>query len=67
MEQCCGPLAIEIIPGKQCDFSTYLAQRARAQSGAFAEVQFPDYGTGLWSPGSRNGSRRAGKHCDLSN
>jgi hypothetical protein len=63
MEQSCGPLAVEFVPGKHCDFSTYLAKRARAQFGAFAEVQFPDYGTVLWSPGSRNGSR---KHCDFS-
>jgi hypothetical protein len=32
MEECCGPMAVEIIPGKNCDFSTYLAKRARAQS-----------------------------------
>jgi hypothetical protein len=59
MEQSCGPLSEEIVPGKQCDFSTYLAKRARTQSGACAEVQFPDYGTVLWSPGSRNISRKA--------
>jgi hypothetical protein len=47
MEQCCGPLAVEIFLGKHCDFSTYLAKRWRAQSGACAEVQFPDYGTEL--------------------
>jgi hypothetical protein len=46
-EQCCGPLAVESVPGKHCDFSTELAKRARAQSGASAEVQFPDYGTQL--------------------
>jgi hypothetical protein len=63
MEQSCGPLAVEIIPEENCDFSTYLANRARAQSGACAEVQFPDYETVLWSPGSRNDSR---KHCDFS-
>jgi hypothetical protein len=45
MEKCCGPLAIGMIPGKHNDFSTYLAQRARAQSGACSELQFPDYGT----------------------
>jgi hypothetical protein len=28
-------------------------------------VQFHDYGTVLWSPGSRNGSRKAGNHCDF--
>jgi hypothetical protein len=22
MEQCCGPLAVELFPGKHCDFST---------------------------------------------
>jgi hypothetical protein len=47
MEQIFGPLAAEMIPGKQIDFSKYLAKRARAQSGALAEVQFPDYGTEL--------------------
>jgi hypothetical protein len=41
-------LAVEIFPRKHCDFSTYLAKRARAQSGACAEVQFPDYGKELW-------------------
>jgi hypothetical protein len=49
MEQCCGPLEVEIFPGKHCDFSTYLEKRARAQSDACADVQFPDYGTELWS------------------
>jgi hypothetical protein len=66
MEQKSGPLAVEIIAGKLCDFSTYLAKRARAQSGACAEVQIPDYGTVLWSSGSRNCSRKAGKHCEFS-
>jgi hypothetical protein len=47
MEQICGPLAVEMILRKHCDFSTYLAKSARAQSGACAEVQFPDYGTEL--------------------
>jgi hypothetical protein len=60
LEQCCGPLAVEIDPGKHCDFSIYPAKRARAQSGACAEVHFPDYGRVLWSPVSRNFSR---KHC----
>jgi hypothetical protein len=49
MEQCCGPEALENIPIKHGDFNTYLAKRARAQSGACAEVRFPDYGTVLWS------------------
>jgi hypothetical protein len=31
----------------------------RAQLGACAEVQFPDNGTELWSPGSRICSRKA--------
>jgi hypothetical protein len=66
MERCCGPLAVEMIPGKHCDFITYLAKGARAQSGAYAEVQFPDYGTELWSPGSRNGSRKALRFQQLS-
>jgi hypothetical protein len=30
MEQSCDPLAIEKIPGKHCNFSTYLAKRPRA-------------------------------------
>jgi hypothetical protein len=62
MEQSCCPLAVEIVPGMHCDFSTYLAKRARAQFGACGEVQFPDYGTMIWSPSSRNISRKAGKH-----
>jgi hypothetical protein len=53
MEQCCGKQLVDIVPRKHCDFSTYLEKRWRAQSGACAEVQFPDYGTELWSPGSR--------------
>jgi hypothetical protein len=59
LEQSCGPLAIEIFPRKHCDFSTYLAKRARAHSGACAEVRFPDYGTVLWSHGSRNCCRKS--------
>jgi hypothetical protein len=47
MEQCFGPLAVENIPGKHSDFSTYLAKRARAQSGACAEVLCPYYGIEL--------------------
>jgi hypothetical protein len=66
MEQCCGPLAVEMVPGKRCDFSTYLAKRARAQSGACAEVQFPDFGTKLWFPGSRNLSRKTQRFQNLS-
>jgi hypothetical protein len=58
MEQCCNPLAVEMIPGKHCDFSTKLAKRARAQSGACAEVQFPDNETVLLSHGSRNSSKK---------
>jgi hypothetical protein len=60
MEQCCGPLAVEMFAGKHCDFSTYLAKGARDQSGAWADVHFPTYGTVLWSPGNRNISRKAG-------
>jgi hypothetical protein len=63
MDQSCGPLAVEIVPEEHCDISTYLAKRARAQSGACTEVHFPDYGTVLWSLGSRIDS---GKHCDFS-
>jgi hypothetical protein len=57
MEQCCA-LEVEIVPGKHCDFSTYHAKRARAQSGACAEVKIPVYGTALWSPGIRIFSRK---------
>jgi hypothetical protein len=31
MEECCVPMAVEIIPGNICDFSTYLSTRTRAQ------------------------------------
>jgi hypothetical protein len=51
-------LAVEIIPGKHCDFSNILGKRASAQSGACAEVQFPDYGTVFWSPDSRIYTRK---------
>jgi hypothetical protein len=43
-------MAIEKFPGKHCDFSTYLAKKASTQSGACAEVHFPDYGTELLFP-----------------
>jgi hypothetical protein len=66
IEQSCGSLSVEIFPGKHSDFSTYLAKRERAQSGACAEVHFPDYGTELWSPGSRNCSRRVLRFQNLS-
>jgi hypothetical protein len=42
-EQSCRPLAVEMVPGRHCNFSTYIAKRVRAQSGACAEVQFIDY------------------------
>jgi hypothetical protein len=58
MEQRCVLLAIEIFPRKHCDFRTYRAKRARAHSGVCAEEQFPDYGRVLWSPVSRNISRK---------
>jgi hypothetical protein len=67
MVQSFGPREVEIIPGRHWDFSIYLAKRASAPSGTCAEVQFPDYGTLLWSPGRRNCSRKAGKHSDFSN
>jgi hypothetical protein len=65
-EQNCGPLAVEIVPGKHFDFSTYLAKSPRAQSVAYTEVQFPDYGTVLWSNGSRNFSKKALRFQHLS-
>jgi hypothetical protein len=57
-EQSCGPLAVEFAQRKNCDFSSYLPKGARAQSGACADVQSADYGTELWSPGSKNNSRK---------
>jgi hypothetical protein len=48
MEQSCGLPAVEMVPGKHCDFRTYLAKRAIAHSGACAEVQFLDCGTEFW-------------------
>jgi hypothetical protein len=66
MEQCCGSLSVEMIPRKHCGFSTYLTKCARARSGACAEVQFTDYGSVLWSPGSRNGSREALRFQNIS-
>jgi hypothetical protein len=66
VEQCCEPLAVEIIPGNHCDFSTYLAKRATARSGVCAVLQFPDYGTLLWYPGSRNCFRKALRFQNLS-
>jgi hypothetical protein len=66
MEQCWGPPAVEIFAGKHCDFSPYLAKVARAQSGACTEVQFPDYGTEMWSTGSINNSRKALRFQQLS-
>jgi hypothetical protein len=49
MEESCDPLSVEFTTGKHYDFSNNLAKRARAQSCACAEVQFPDYGTVLLS------------------
>jgi hypothetical protein len=66
MEQCSGPLAEGMIPGKHCDFSTYFAKGVRAHSGACAEVQFIDYGTVLCSSGSRIGSKKALRFQHLS-
>jgi hypothetical protein len=63
IKQSSGLLAVEEFPGHHCVFSTYLAKRAKAQSGACAEVQFPDYGTELWSPGCRNFPE---EHCNFS-
>jgi hypothetical protein len=36
-------MAVEIVAGNHCVFNTYLEKKARGQSGACAEVQFPDY------------------------
>jgi hypothetical protein len=66
MEQSYVPLAVEKFPGNHWDFSNNLAKIARAQSGACTEVQFPDYGTVLCSPGSRNFSRKALRFQHLS-
>jgi hypothetical protein len=40
MEKSCGPLSVEMIPGKHGDISTYLAKRARSQSGALQRCRF---------------------------
>jgi hypothetical protein len=53
IKQSCGTLAVEIVPEEHCHFCTFLAKRAKASSGACAEVQFPGFGTVLWAPGSR--------------
>jgi hypothetical protein len=63
MEKRCGPMAIEIIPGKPCDFSTNLTKRARAKSGACAELQFPYFGTGS---GPLAVEKIPGRHLDFS-
>jgi hypothetical protein len=34
MEESCGPVTVEIISGKHCDFITYFAKRVRTHSGA---------------------------------
>jgi hypothetical protein len=56
-------LTVEMVPGNHRDFSTYLAKKARAQSGACAKVHFPDYGTVMWSLAAEI---VPGKHCDFS-
>jgi hypothetical protein len=66
MEEYFGPLAVEIFPGKHCDFSTYLAKRAGAQSGALAEEQIPEFGTVLWSKDNRNSSKKTLRFQNLS-
>jgi hypothetical protein len=62
-KQCTVPLAVEIVPGKHWNFSTYLAKGATAQSGACAEDQFRDYGTELWHLAVE---MFPGQHCDFS-
>jgi hypothetical protein len=47
MEKRSGPLSVEMVPEKHCNFITSLAKRTRAQSGACAEVKFPVYRTEL--------------------
>jgi hypothetical protein len=66
MVHSCGPLAVEIFPRKHCDFSTYLAKGARAQSGECAAVHFFDNGTELCSSGSRNISKKSLRFQHLS-
>jgi hypothetical protein len=63
MEQSCAPLEIEMIPGKHCYFSTYLAKSLRPQAFACAEVKFPDYGRVQWPLALEN---FPGNHCDFS-
>jgi hypothetical protein len=62
-EQSFGPVAEEMVTGEHSGFSTYLAKRARAQSGACEKVHFLDDGTEFWSPGNRNFQR---EHWDFS-
>jgi hypothetical protein len=45
MEQSCGPLSVEIVPGMHCDSAPILPREREYKSVACAEVQFPDYGT----------------------
>jgi hypothetical protein len=66
MEQSCGSLTVEMIPGKTVIPAPILPRELRAQSDACAEVYFPEYGTVLWVPGSRNWSRKALRFQHLS-
>jgi hypothetical protein len=52
-----------MIPEEHCHFSTYLAKRAKAQSGACAEVQFIIMEQCC---GQHSVEIFPGKHCDFS-
>jgi hypothetical protein len=64
MEQCCGPRAVEIIPGKYCDYSIYLAKSARPQS---EHAQRCSFMIMEQSFGPLAVEMFPGKHCDFSN
>jgi hypothetical protein len=64
MEQCCGPLAVEFIPGNNCEYSIYLAKSARAQSEYAQRCSFLIMEQ---SCGPLAVEMIPGKYCDFSN
>jgi hypothetical protein len=63
MEQCCGPLTVEIVPGKHFVFSTYLAKRAKAQP---AHAQRCNFLIIKQSCVPLRVEKFPGQHCDFS-
>jgi hypothetical protein len=63
MEQCCGPLTVQIIPGKYCDYSIYLAKSAGAQSEHAQKCNFLIMEQRC---GPMSVEMIPGKHCDFS-